>query len=316
MGIFRPQSAISVQKVSKTFKYKGREIRAIQEVSFDQPKGSVWALVGHNGAGKTTLIKILSTLIIPSSGEAYVNGYSVTKEEKKVRASIGLVTVSERLFYYRLTGLDNLIFFASLQGLSLSEARRRGREIMELLGLGNWVDVPYMKYSTGMQRRLALARALLTDPPVMFMDEPTLGLDPLSARVFRELIRQISRTKTILMTSHYLKEVEELASNIVVMKRGKVAAIGTPQELKRIVGKVVEVKVREIPPGMGKFVVSSDGRSVTLRLPASYVDGLRVEEEREVEPTLDDLYIYLIGEQEEGERVERVRRGGGWTWRE
>jgi ABC-2 type transport system ATP-binding protein len=316
MGIFRPQSAISVQKVSKTFKYKGREIRAIQEVSFDQPKGSVWALVGHNGAGKTTLIKILSTLIIPSSGEAYVNGYSVTKEEKKVRASIGLVTVSERLLYYRLTGLDNLIFFASLQGLSLSEARRRGREIMELLGLGNWVDVPYMKYSTGMQRRLALARALLTDPPVMFMDEPTLGLDPLSARVFRELIRQISRTKTILMTSHYLKEVEELASNIVVMKRGKVAAIGTPQELKRIVGKVVEVKVREIPPGMGKFVVSSDGRSVTLRLPASYVDGLRVEEEREVEPTLDDLYIYLIGEQEEGERVERVRRGGGWTWRE
>ncbi|QXJ27979.1 ABC transporter ATP-binding protein [Saccharolobus shibatae] len=302
--------------ISKTFKIKDKVIKAVDDVSFEIERNTTGALVGPNGAGKTTVIKMLSTLIIPSSGDAIVNGYSITREEKKVRESIGLVTVSERLFYYRLTALENLVFFASLQNLSLSDARRRAREVLEIVGLSEWENIPYMKFSTGMQRKLALARALITDPPVLLLDEPTLGLDPLSARMFRDLVRRIGRDKTILLTSHYMKDIEELAEKIILLKKGKVIAEGNKENLKNYLGKVIEVEVNEYPLALGKYVVETSTNYYILRIPEKELDELKdYRVIKEEEPSLEDVYIFLIGDVEDSARLEAVRRGGwGGRW--
>ncbi|QGA53242.1 ATP-binding cassette domain-containing protein [Sulfolobus sp. E5-1-F] len=302
--------------ISKTFKVKNKEIKAVDKVSFEIERNTTGALVGPNGAGKTTLIKMLSTLIIPSYGDALVNGYSITKEEKKVKESIGLVTVSERLFYYRLTALENLVFFASLQNLSLSDARRRAKEVLEIVGLSEWENIPYMKFSTGMQRKLALARALITDPPVLLLDEPTLGLDPLSARMFRDLVRRIGRDKTILLTSHYMKDIEELAEKIILLKKGKVIAEGNKENLKNYLGKVIEVEVNEYPLSLGKYVVETSTHYYILRIPEKELEELKdYRVIKEEEPSLEDVYIYLIGDVEDSARLEAVRRGEwGGRW--
>ncbi len=304
---------IETVDLTKIFKIKSKEIKALDSVSIKVEKGKIGALVGHNGAGKTTLLKILSTLIIPTSGDAFVNGYSVTREEKKVRENIGLVTVSERAFYYRLTALDNLIFFSSLQGLSLGEAKKRANELLDFVGLGEWKGIPYMKFSTGMQKKLALARALITDPPVLLMDEPTLGLDLVSAREFRSTIRNLKdKNKTILLSSHYLREIEELADVIFLIKRGKIVANGTLDELKRMTGKVLEVSTTEINNEIRKFVIYSTSEEYVLRIPEAEIDKLQIhyKEIDESEPTLDDIYIHFIGEVEED-----IGRGRSRPWR-
>ncbi|MFP3065468.1 MAG: ABC transporter ATP-binding protein [Sulfolobus sp.] len=305
---------IETVNLTKIFKIKRKEIKALDSVSINVEKGKIGALVGHNGAGKTTLLKILSTLILPTSGDAFVNGYSVTREEKKVRENIGLVTVSERAFYYRLTALDNLIFFSSLQGLSLSDARKRANQLLDFLGLSEWKNVPYMKFSTGMQKKLALARALITDPPVLLMDEPTLGLDLVSAREFRATIRKLKEeeNKTILLSSHYLKEIEELADIIFLIKKGKIVASGTLDELKRMTGKVLEIVTNKINDEIRKFIIYSNGEEYVLRVPETEIDKVpcNYKEIDEKEPTLDDIYIHFIGEVEED-----IGRGRSRPWR-
>jgi ABC-2 type transport system ATP-binding protein len=305
---------IETVNLTKIFKIKRKEIKALDSVSINVEKGKIGALVGHNGAGKTTLLKILSTLILPTSGDAFVNGYSVTREEKKVRENIGLVTVSERAFYYRLTALDNLIFFSSLQGLSLSDARKRANQLLDFLGLSEWKNVPYMKFSTGMQKKLALARALITDPPVLLMDEPTLGLDLVSAREFRTTIRKLKEeeNKTILLSSHYLKEIEELADIIFLIKKGKIVASGTLDELKRMTGKVLEIVTNKINDEIRKFIIYSNGEEYVLRVPETEIDKVsyNYKEIDEKDPTLDDIYIHFIGEVEED-----IGRGRSRPWR-
>ncbi|MFP3201264.1 MAG: ABC transporter ATP-binding protein [Sulfolobus sp.] len=305
---------IETVNLTKIFKIKRKEIKALDSVNINVEKGKIGALVGHNGAGKTTLLKILSTLILPTSGDAFVNGYSVTREEKKVRENIGLVTVSERAFYYRLTALDNLIFFSSLQGLSLSDARKRANQLLDFVGLSEWKNVPYMKFSTGMQKKLALARALITDPPVLLMDEPTLGLDLVSAREFRVTIRKLKEeeNKTILLSSHYLKEIEELADIIFLIKKGKIVASGTLDELKRMTGKVLEIVTNKINDEIRKFVIYSNGEEYILRVPETEIDKVscNYKEIDEKDPTLDDIYIHFIGEVEED-----IGRGRSRPWR-
>lgn len=303
---------IDVIKLTKIYKLKNKEVNALSDVSFTL-KGGIGSLVGHNGAGKTTLIKILSTLVIPTSGDAFIEGHSVTREEKEVRELVGLVSVSERQFYYRLTAMENLLFFSSLQGLSITDAKKRAKEVLELLNLSEWENVQYMKFSTGMQRKLALARALITDPPVILLDEPTLGLDPLSAREFRNVIKNF-KNKTILFSSHYLKEVEELADKIILIKRGKIICEGNAEELKSKLGKVVEVRVKEVPRGLERYAISLVGEPI-LRLPEKETEKLKYFEDiKEVEPTLDDVYAYMIGDEEDSIRMEKVRRS--WRVRE
>jgi len=303
---------IKVADVSKTFKTGGKEVKALNNVSFELEKGKIGALVGHNGAGKTTLIKILSTLIIPDNGDAYINGYSVTKQEKEVRRNIGTMMVSERAFYYRLSGFDNLVFFGIIQGLSVGEAKRVANEVLELVGLSEWKDVQYMKYSTGMQRKLALARALILDPPVILLDEPTLGMDVVSSRDFRSLIKVISKEKTILLTSHNMKEVEDLADKIIVLKRGNLIAEGSKEDILAKLGKVKLVSVRDVPRGFDKYVVGYDNGTFFLRVPESEsISGNVIKEES---PTLEDVFVYLIGEEIDSTR--NKSRRGGWKRRE
>ncbi len=309
--------AVETIDLVRTYRVKNAEVWALNGVTLRVPTGSVVALVGPNGAGKTTLIKILSTLLLPTSGRALVMGYDVVREEGEVRRNIGLVLTGERLFYYRLTGLENLIFFGSLYNIGLREVKERAQQLLELVGLGRWANVPYMKYSLGMQRRLALARALIHDPPVLLLDEPTLGLDPVSARELRSLVRMVSRGKGVLFTSHYMGEVEGLADYIYVIRSGGVVAEGTPEFLKGRVGKVVEVdmSVESVPRDLMRYVVYVRGDRARLRLPEAtlaQVNGSAVLLGTH-EPTLEDVYAYLVGE-EVMEIDFRSRRGGWGRW--
>jgi ABC-2 type transport system ATP-binding protein len=313
--------AIRTEDLVRVFKVKGLEVRALNGVSVRVRKGNVVALVGPNGAGKTTLIKILSTLLTPTSGKAYIMGYDVTSQEREVRRSIGLVLTGERLFYYRLTGYENLVFFGSLYNMSLSEVRRRAREVLNMVGLSRWADVQYMKYSLGMQRRLALARALMHDPPVLLLDELTLGLDPVSARELRSLLRSLSEDKAVLFTSHYMGEVEGLADYIYVIKDGRIIAEGTPEELKRLVGKVVEADVPFdlVPRELMRYVVFVRGGKARVRAPNEVLSPVNGSAEvlGVSEPTLEDVYAHLVGEEafEIDFRSRGRWRGGGWAAR-
>ncbi|MEM3857561.1 MAG: ABC transporter ATP-binding protein, partial [Thermoprotei archaeon] len=290
---------IETKRITKVFEGK-IPVHALEDVDLEAGPGKATALVGPNGAGKTTLIKILSTLITPTSGEARVNGYDVVKNADKVRKSVGLVTVSERLFYFRLSALENLVFYATLYNMPLNEARARSKQLLEEVGLSEWGDTKVMHYSTGMMRRLALARALLHDPPVVMLDEPTLGIDVVSSRSVRRLVRETAKEKTVLFTSHYMKDVEEIAEKIYLINQGKVLGSGSPTELVSSAGKFVEAELvdQAVPKGLEKFIVSSNGSSVILRIPKKVAELLPASgvSTTDVQATLEDVYVFTVGE--------------------
>lgn len=196
----------------------------------------VFGLVGPNGAGKTTLLKILSTLLLPDEGTARIDGLDVVREGRKVRHHLGVMLDSERSFYARLNGRQNLEFFAALYELGRNQARRRIEELLKLVGLAEVSERQFMKYSMGMQRRLALARALLPDPAVLLLDEPTRSLDPQTAaalgRLFRDQFAH-GQGKTILLASHSLAEVEAICDRLAILRGGEIVALGSPAELAR-----------------------------------------------------------------------------------
>jgi len=213
------------------------EVRAVQDVNIAVEQGELLGLVGPNGAGKTTLIKLLSTLIVPTAGTATVNGYDL-QEEGRIKASIGLVTGDERSFYWRLTGRQNLEFFAALSGCSGHEARHRIEEVLESMGLADRADERFQTYSTGMKQRLALARGLLHDPRILFMDEPTKSLDPTATHRLHRLIKEDlagRQGKTVLLTTHRLEEAELLCDRVAIMDRGLIRVCGTLAELRGMV---------------------------------------------------------------------------------
>lgn len=221
-----------------THSARRKVVRAVERVSLKVREGEILALVGPNGAGKTTLIKVLCSLIIPESGTARINGWDIMRDAEMVRGSIGLVTGQERSFYWRLTGAQNLEFFASLYGLSGTQARRKMEKLFDLLGIAE-PDKRFDRYSTGMKQRFAIARSLLNDPPILLMDEPTRSLDPMAARNLRRFIKyELSRTqgKTILFTTHQLAEAEGLCDSIAIMAQGRIRACGSIQELGMAVG--------------------------------------------------------------------------------
>lgn len=237
---------IQVKSLSKIFRSKGREVRALDDLSFESEDVGATALLGPNGAGKTTLLRVLSTAVIPSSGDAFVNGASVVKSPDVVRRMIGLVTSSERSFYFRLTGLENLVAFGILYNFKLGDAKRRAMELLDRVGLADWGDVEYMKYSLGMQRRLALARAMFHDPPVLLLDEPTLGIDVESAKNVISLGRELSREKTFLFTSHNMEEVQKLASRVCFISDGKLLDVGSLPRLREKHGLAADASMEEI----------------------------------------------------------------------
>ena len=242
-------SAVKVERLSKVY-VKARSLRemfvrpfaraqriqALADVSLEVREGEIFGLLGPNGAGKTTLLKILTGLVSPTAGRAWVAGSDVSRAHVAVRASVGFVTSEERSFYWRLTGRENLHFFARLANVPSRRLAARCQEAMEQVEIDGSADRPFMDYSSGMKQRLALARALLHDPPVLIMDEPTRSLDPSAASHLRAFIRDSlngRQGKTILLATHNLDEAESLCHRVAIISGARVRRAGTFAEIRR-----------------------------------------------------------------------------------
>ena len=224
-------------------------IQALKQVNLKIKKGEIFCLVGPNGAGKTTLIKVLATFILPDEGSALVNGYDVLKDEKLVKQNIGLVSSEERSFYWRLSGRQNLKFFASLYGLKSKEAKLKIEELSQLLEIEDRLDEMFQKYSTGMKQRLGIARSLLNDAKVLLMDEPTKSLDPLSAINLRAFIKQKlvgEQGKTVIFTTHNLSEAENFSHRLAIIDQGRIKACGSLKQLKPAVPQGAGASIEDI----------------------------------------------------------------------
>ena len=215
--------------------FRNNYITAIADINIKIKKGELYGLLGPNGAGKTTLIKILCSLIYPTSGTACLNGMDITRQGDKIKKKIGYVLSDERSFYWRLTGRQNLKFFATLNNINGKEAEERINHLLEFLDLGANADKMFRDYSTGMRRKLAIARGLINRPEIIFMDEPTSGLDPVIARKLRKLIKEKlvkQEKKTVIFATHNLHEAEELCDSIAVIHKGKIKTEGNLEQIK------------------------------------------------------------------------------------
>jgi len=215
--------------------FRKKETLALHDVTIHINEGEIFGLLGPNGAGKTTLIKILCTLVLPSAGSAFVKGLDVTRDEKSIRKLIGYVISEERSFYWRLSGRQNLKFFAKLNNIPNREADQRIERLLDFLALADDAGRMFKDYSTGMRQKLAIARGLLTDPAIIFMDEPTNGLDPVSAHNLKLLVKEKlvgEKKKTVIFATHNLRDAEELCSRIAIIQNGEVKIEGTLEDIK------------------------------------------------------------------------------------
>lgn len=237
---------IQAEHLSKTYvlkekshlfgKKKVRQISAVRDISLEIPKGKITGVLGINGAGKTTTIRMLASLITPTSGSLTMDGVDAVKNHLWVKERINMISGGERNLYWRLTAKENLRYFGSLYGIGKKELEERIGELLKTVGLEEAKDIPVERYSKGMKQRLQIARGLINEPEYLFLDEPTLGLDILIAKEIRELIHSLAkeRGKGILLTTHYISEAEELCDYIYVLDQGQIIARGTKEELKEI----------------------------------------------------------------------------------
>jgi ABC-2 type transport system ATP-binding protein len=302
------------------FKRGSLEVEAVRDVSFEIGEGELFGLLGPNGAGKTTTIKMLITLLIPTSGKATVLGYDVVKDAREVRKRIGYVFGGERGLYERLSAYDNLRYFAELYAVPPKEQKPRIAELLELVGLTGREKERVEGYSRGMRQRLHIARGLLHDPPVVFLDEPTIGVDPVGARELRRTIASLTEAgKTVLLTTHYMFEADDLCDRIAVINKGVIVAEGTPRDLKAIVADrtvieietfgvdeatvdrlraadgVTSVSIEDREQAQVLLVQSPAGTELTQSLLA-LLNGVSIGRVAAREPTLEDAYVALVGE--------------------
>jgi ABC-2 type transport system ATP-binding protein len=303
------------------FRRKTKEVVAVDDISFDVQPGELFGLLGPNGAGKTTTVKMLTTLLIPTSGTARVLGHDVVKQADAIRPRIGFIFGGERGLYWRLSGVDNLRYFASLYHVAPAVSKKRIPYLLELVGLADRGQEKVEGYSRGMKQRLHVARTLLHDPEVLFLDEPTIGLDPVGAREVRQVIRNLqAENKTILLTTHYMFEADALCQRIAVIDHGRIVALDTPEGLKRhvqdlsvieleVFGVALEVldRLRALPfvdtlsvenreQKQALLIHSPRGSAAVPDLLAA-LNGLRVGRVLVREPTLEDAYVRLVGGQ-------------------
>jgi ABC-2 type transport system ATP-binding protein len=214
-------------------KRKKTRVEAVKDVSLELHKGQIIGLLGINGAGKTTTIKMLSTLLLPTTGRIDVDGLDAVKDAMTVKKRINMIAGGERMIYWRLTARENLWYYGQLYGIDNKILEGRIQRLLEMVGLSEKQDIPVERFSKGMKQRLQIARGLINDPSYIFMDEPTLGLDAAIARELREHVKELAckEGKSILLTTHYIQEVEELCEYVYVMDKGVVIVQGTPKEL-------------------------------------------------------------------------------------
>ncbi len=325
------EQAIRVERLTKIyrtrqrqglFRSRVREVKALDEVSLEVRPGEIFGLLGPNGAGKTTLIKILTTLLLPTAGEAWVNGHSVLREPNAVRASVGCMLMGERGLYWKLTGRENLEYFGALYHLPPQVRRRQAQEIIEWLHLEEIADRTVETYSSGQKMKLAFGKALIHDAPILILDEPTNTLDVPSASELRSVVRQLhAQGKTILYTTHIMAEAEALCDRVAIIDYGRLLAVGTVDELKaelrrdwvaRFTGVFPEEAVRALRAmrpirqvqvdlhngAMRLTVVAAPEEDDDLLLPVLQTlarHGAKVVQVAPQEVTLEDVFIAKTG---------------------
>ncbi|MBJ8107565.1 MULTISPECIES: ABC transporter ATP-binding protein [Bacillus cereus group] len=304
------------------FKKKQQTLRAIDSISFSVKKGEVFGLLGPNGAGKTTTMKILTTLLAPTSGNVEIFGYKPFGEEKFVRPRINFIYGGERNLYWRITGRENLIYFSDLYKIDKKTRDERIPYLLDLVKLSDRADERVETYSKGMKQRLQIARGLVNDPEIIFLDEPTIGLDPIGARDLRDIIKNLSKLgKTIVITTHYMYEADELCDRIAIINKGKLLALDTPDNLKKVLDSlsVIEANVDFISDDKISEIKSLNGIEV---LPLEHLEKSTLVKVQCKEPykfigklinileedhilnintrstTLEDVYVHYVGGQD------------------
>ncbi len=305
-------SAISLINLCKTF----QGIRAVDNVTLEIEKGEIFGLLGPNGAGKSTLIKMLTTMLRPSSGTASILGHDIIQEMDAVRSCIGVV-FQDATLDGKLTARENLDFHAQLYNIGRNMRSKRIDDVLDLVDLRDKADVMVEKYSGGMQRRLAIARGLINHPQVLFLDEPTLGLDAQTRHHIWEYIKELNvrENMTILLTTHYMEEADQLCKRVAIIDHGKIVAVDTPQELKSTVGAdTIIMQVRDgsesLLEALSSFswIVSSEAAYGQLvlrvddaqsRIPQVIIEACinraTVTSVCAVEPTLEDVFLKFTG---------------------
>jgi ABC-2 type transport system ATP-binding protein len=320
---------VIVQDLSKTyltrqrkglFRSEEKPVPALKGVSLEIRPGEIFGLLGPNGAGKTTLIKCLTTLLLPTSGRAVINGFELTKQDNAIRATTGCMLMGERGLYWKLTARENLIFFGALYHLSLADRRRRADQLIEQLNLGEIADRAVESYSSGQRMKVAFAKALINDAPLLILDEPTNTLDVPSARELRAVVRELNgQGKTVIYTTHIMTEAETLCDRVAIIDRGEVLALGTVPELKASLKRESVIKVEgvisarasqavEQLPGVSRVaahingkttltVVSQDGQATLLpRLIETLTHhNAIIQNIAPQEVTLEDVFIARTG---------------------
>ena len=309
-------TAIEARNLVKTY---GHNVRALQDLSFSVPAGTIFGLLGPNGAGKSTTVKILTTLAVPDSGQGIVAGFDVQRQADQVRHHIGAVG-QKHLADENATGRENLTLHAQIHGLRRREVKRRVAEVIDQFDLGDAADRVVKGYSGGMQRRLDIAMGLVHRPNVLFLDEPTTGLDPeVRAYVWREIARlRDEEALTILLTTHYLEEADQLADRLAIVDKGRIIAEGAPEELKsRLGGDAIHVELAEPPqevhadkilehvPGVADVLVDgmvlharaeNGGTAVPGVLSALETQAVKVVSITVSRSSLDDVYLQITGQ--------------------
>jgi ABC-2 type transport system ATP-binding protein len=308
---------VVVDKLTKKF----NGLTAVDHIDLSIKEGEIFGLLGPNGAGKTTTISMLCTLLKPTSGSALVNGFDVSTQRDDVRSSIG-IAFQDPSIDDRLTGRENLRVHMGLYGVPRDERKKRMKEVLKLVELEKRADEPARNYSGGMRRRLEIARSLLHHPKVLFLDEPTIGLDPQTRAHIWDYIKKLAKQKniTILVTTHYMDEADSLCDRIAIIDEGKIVIVGTPRELKSAVGGDV-VRVRSDEPEklaklIGGQVCDGDCKGDVLltvkqgdkELPrvfnAARKARIRIESARVDQPSLNEVFLKFTGKEIREERAD------------